>query len=198
MHFWNFWCPMMMVQCSLHAEWNKPKKECLLILVTHPRVGYWTLSEYTVRFIKFKTELIFLRCLVIVTNFRCDVSLAHKEIAAENPQGTEEGRLYWSLASEQSVIHCCQSWPEGLPSSHRDEQEGVSYWAGHPYKGWQGMCLFDSHTVHKGCNRSRLAEVWSYHASPLSAESSYAWSGASSVSNMPLWFTSSNFVCLKK
>lgn len=51
MHFWNFWSPMMMVQCSLHAEWNKPKKECWLIFLMHLRVGYWTLSEYTVRFI---------------------------------------------------------------------------------------------------------------------------------------------------
>jgi len=38
--------------------------------------------------------------LVIETNFRCDVSLAHKEIAAEDAQGTEEGCLYWSLASK--------------------------------------------------------------------------------------------------
>ena len=36
---------------------------------------------------------------------RCDFPLAHQEIAKEDSQGSEEGCLYWSLASKQNPVH---------------------------------------------------------------------------------------------
>jgi len=40
--------------------------------------------------------------------------------------------------------------------------------------------------------------VRSCHSCPLNAEASHVWSGASSVTNMPLCFTCGNLVCLRK
>merc|ERR1711981_1153813 len=54
-----------------------------------------------------------------------DQQVAHQEAAPEDPQGSEEGGLYWSLASQQDPVHRAQGRSEGLPPQDRDQQEDL-------------------------------------------------------------------------
>merc|ERR550539_1351400 len=44
-----------------------------------------------------------------------DQQVAHQEAPKEDSQGSQEGCLYWSLASQQNPEHRAQGWTEGLP-----------------------------------------------------------------------------------
>ena len=39
---------------------------------------------------------------------RCDKQMAHQKAAQEDPQGSQEGCLHWSLASQQDPVHRSQ------------------------------------------------------------------------------------------
>ena len=69
---------------------------------------------------------------------RCNVALAHQEAAQEDPQGSEEGGLYWSLASQQDPVHGAQGGSEGLPPQDWDQQEDLQDGRGIQDEGREG------------------------------------------------------------
>merc|ERR1712127_827230 len=60
----------------------------------------------------------------------CHLALAHHQAASQDSQGSAQGGLYWSLASVSCVVYSGTCRAEGLPSSHRDQQEDLQNWIG--------------------------------------------------------------------
>lgn len=97
--------------------------------------SFWSIRNKFLHFNCFVTRILINRFLLI---FRCYIEMAHKEIAPQDSQGSEEGRLYRCVASKQSLLHRRSCRSEGLPSSYRDEQEDLQNWPRHPHQGGKG------------------------------------------------------------
>merc|ERR1711990_974612 len=57
----------------------------------------------------------------------CHFKMAHKETSPKDSQGSPQGRLYRSMASIQSRLLRCSIRSKGIPSSYRNQQEGLPY-----------------------------------------------------------------------
>merc|ERR1739838_1002697 len=56
---------------------------------------------------------------------RCHLKMAHKETPTQDSQGSPQGRLYWCMASISCCLLSCSFRSKGIPSSYRDQQEGL-------------------------------------------------------------------------
>merc|ERR1711994_725362 len=79
--------------------------------------------------------------------------------AQEDSQGSEEGRLYWSLASQQDPEHCAQGRSEGLPPQDRGEQEDLQDGRWLPHEGWQACQEQRRHRV-RHCRQVHQPNGW--------------------------------------